>query len=118
MNQPLSGELQDDKLMDCYYARMREIYCSESHMYKKDIPQTFSKCMESDHFLSCHPKFELEIALDGSMRHPLKNSNSIIKKGELMDHSESTSDKRRALSIINGRQFTQPDKTRQNALLL
>lgn len=77
-NPPASGEVKDDALMDLYYSRMREEYASRSHTYVKDCPKTFNKLMKVYHFLSQHPKFEIEFPPDGS-RPPPKHPNSIRK---------------------------------------
>jgi hypothetical protein len=44
-NKPLSGEVAGDNIMDLYFKRMHQIYAAESHVYKKDVPRDFSKCM-------------------------------------------------------------------------
>jgi hypothetical protein len=50
--------------------------------------------MKSYHILSTHPKFEVEIPNDGTMKHPSKIPNSILANGELTDsHSKTASEK-------------------------
>ena len=75
-NKPLSGEVAGDNIMDLYFKYMRQIYAAESHVYKKDVPHDFSKCMLAYHFLSVHSKFEVEIPMDGN-KPPSKNPNSL-----------------------------------------
>ena len=69
--------------MDLYYQRMRAIYAAESHMYKKDVPRDFAKCLKAYLFLSVHPKFEVEIPVDGT-KPPSKNPNALASE-ELLD---------------------------------
>jgi hypothetical protein len=73
------GEVVGDNLMDLYYQRMRAIYSAESHTYKKDVPRDFAKCMKAYHFLSVHPKFEVEIPADGT-KPPSKNPNALASE--------------------------------------
>ena len=63
--------------MDLYFQLMREIYASESHNYKKDVPQDFLKCMKAYHFLSSHPKLEVDIPTNG-LRRLSRNPNKLI----------------------------------------
>jgi hypothetical protein len=63
--------------MDLFFQRLWEIYSSESHTYKRDVPRDFSKCMKAYHFLSVHPKFEVEIPTDGS-RLPSRSPINLI----------------------------------------
>ena len=74
----MSGELKDDANMDLYYQRMRAEYASRSHTYSKDMPKSFDKLMTAYHFLSQHPKFEVEFPGDG-IKPPPKQPNSIRK---------------------------------------
>jgi len=56
---------------------MHAIYSAESHTFKKDVPQDFSKCMKAYHFLSVHPKFEIKITIYGS-KPQSKNPNALV----------------------------------------
>jgi hypothetical protein len=78
-NKPLSGEVVGDNIMDLYFKCLHQIYAAESHAYKKDVPRDFSKCMQAYHFLSVHPRFEVEIPMDGNKPTP-KNPNSLIAR--------------------------------------
>jgi hypothetical protein len=84
---PTSGEVCDDDLMDRYYARMRHEYRACSKSYLKDIPKTFDK-LKSYHFLSKHPKFEVEFPTD-RWKPPPKHPNS-VQKADLPDHLSDT----------------------------
>ena len=77
---------RDDALMDLYYSRMHEEYSAHSHAYPKDCPKTFQKHMKAYHFLSQHPKFEVEFPTDSS-KPPPKHPNS-IRKGNLPEALE------------------------------
>lgn len=82
-NPPTSGELKDDANMDLYYQRMRAEYAARSHTYSKDMPKTFDRLMTAYHFLSQHPKFEVEFPGEG-VKPPPKHPNS-IRKASLQD---------------------------------
>ena len=69
--------------MDLYYQRMCAIYSPESHTYKKDVPHDFAKCMKAYHFLSVHPKFEVEIPVDGTK--PRSKYPNALASEELLD---------------------------------
>jgi len=73
---PTSGEVHDDALMDLYYSRIRHEYQARSKSYAKDMPKTFDKLMKSFHFLSKHPKFEVEFPTNRS-KPPTKHPNSV-----------------------------------------
>lgn len=85
---PTSGEVRDDSLMDLYNARMHHEYSGHLKNYPKDLLKTFDKLMKSYHFLSKHPKFEVEFPPDGS-KPPPKHPNS-MQKADLSDHLSNT----------------------------
>ena len=65
-NKPLLEEVVGDNLIDLYYQRLCTIYSAKSHSYKKDVLRDFMKCMKAYHFLAVHPKFEVEIPINGT----------------------------------------------------
>jgi hypothetical protein len=74
--------------MDLNYARICHEYHARSKSYAKDMPKTFDKLMKSYHFLSKHPKFEVEFPTNGS-KPPPKHPNS-IRKADLPDNLSDT----------------------------
>ena len=57
------------------------MYADQAHTFKRDVVRDFSKCMKAYLFLSSHLKFEVEIPLNLSFKHPSKNPNSIQAEG-------------------------------------
>jgi hypothetical protein len=63
--------------MDIYYEGMHPLYASKFHIDKKNLSLDFSTCMKVYHFLSCHPKIEVEISTDVTY-HSSKNPSAVM----------------------------------------
>lgn len=92
-NQLSSHEVKDDTNMDLYNSRMREVHALHVNTCRKDMLKILSKFMKAFHFLSNHPKIEVEFPIDVS-KHPPTHPNSIMKNNlpsqeQIVDTAES-----------------------------
>ena len=79
-NEPKSGELKDDKLMNMYYVRMMEIYYDRSATYSSAIPRHFNKLMEAYKYLREHAKFAQLFPTDAKNQPPGSIKKALLSK--------------------------------------